>query len=333
MMSSNGLHRWKFYMKGLSAIAAGCSLMLPAHGAELYPSRPIRLIVPFAPGGGVDFVGRILGQTMGESLRTPIIVDNRGGAGGVIGSELGARATPDGYTLTMGNNSTHGVNQALNSKLPYDTIRDFSPVSLVAIGQNLLVVSNNVPAKSIKELIAIARLKPGAINFGSAGEGSQTHLSAELFKYVTKTDMVHIPYKGIGPALTALVAGREVSLMFASMTGSLPHVEAGRLRALGVTGNSRTQFAPNIPTVAEQGIKGFETGLFYVLLGPAGLPQPLVMRLHKEVSRAVQVTTVRDRFLSQGAEPVGGSPAECAAIIRNELAIWTKLATAIGLRK
>ena len=176
-MSMDSFGRRNVSRNTVCALVLGCGTVLPSYGAEPYPFRPIRLIVPFAPGGGVDFVARILGQAMAENLRTPIIIDNRGGAGGVIGTELGARANADGYTLTMGNNSTHGVNQALNSKLPYDTIRDFSPISLVAVGQNLLVVSNTFPAKSIKELIALAKAKPGVINFGSAGEASQTHLS------------------------------------------------------------------------------------------------------------------------------------------------------------
>lgn len=318
-----------------TSLAYACLLscvVTSSFGAESYPIRPIRLIVPFAPGGGVDFVARIVGQSFAESLGTPVIIDNRGGAGGAIGAELGARATADGYTLTMGNNSTHGVNQALNPKLAYDTIRDFSPISVVAIGQNILVATNSLPVKSIKELIALAKAKPGALNFGSAGEGSQTHLSGELFKYVTKTNLLHIPYKGIGPALTALVSGREANLMFASMTGSLPHVESGRLKALGITGEKRSEFAPNIPTLREQGIIGFETGLFYVLLGPAGMPKSLVGRLHQETAKAVQRSGVRKKLVSRGAEPVGGTPEECAAIIERELATWTKLANAIGLR-
>lgn len=224
------------------------------------------------------------------------------------------------------------INQALNPKLSYDSIRDFASISLVAAAQNVLLASNSLPAKSIKEFIALAKAKPGELNFGSAGEGSQTHLSGELFKFVTGISLVHIPYKGIGPALTALVSGREINVMFASTTGSLPHVESGRLKAFGITGKKRSQFVPNMPTLREQGIVGFETGLFYVLLGPAGMAKPLVARLHQEVAQTIQRPNVRERLFSQGAEPVGGTPEECAAIIKSELATWTKLGNAIGLR-
>jgi tripartite-type tricarboxylate transporter receptor subunit TctC len=250
----------------------------------------------------------------------------------VVASETAARAAPDGYTLVMANNSSHGVNQALNPKVPYDTVKDFTAISLLASAPHLLVTPNAFPPKTVKELIALAKAKPGQINFGSAGVGSQTHLSGELFKFMTGTNLVHIPYSGTGPGFTALLGG-EIQVMFASTPGSMPHVQAGRLKALGISGERRSQLLPNMPTLAEQGVSGFETGPWYALLGPAAMPKSIVVRLNEEAVKLARSANFKEKLLSQGAEPVGSTPEECARIIRNELAKWTKVVKEAGIRQ
>lgn len=299
--------------------------------AQSYPNRPIRLIVPFAPGGGVDFIGRAFAQRLAQYLEQPVIIDNRGGAGGIVGGELAARAAPDGYTLIMGNNSTHAVLPAVTAKMPYDSIKDFTPISLIAGTQNLLVANTALPARTVKEFIELARARPGQFNYGSAGEGSQTHLAGELFRHVMDIKMTHIPYKGAGPGYVALLGG-EIHVMFGTILGSLSQVQAGRLRALAITGEKRSQILPNVPTLLEQGVAGFEPGLWYALLGPAGMPRPVAARLHQEAVQVVQAPDFRKVLVAQGSEPVGGTPEECAATIKKELGIWTKLVREAGLR-
>lgn len=299
--------------------------------AQSYPNRPIRLIVPFAPGGGVDFIGRAFAQRLAQNLEQPVIIDNRGGAGGIVGGELAARAAPDGYTLIMGNNSTHAVLPAVTAKMPYDSIKDFTPISLIAGTQNLLVANTALPARTVKEFIELARARPGQFNYGSAGEGSQTHLAGELFRHVMDIKMTHIPYKGAGPGYVALLGG-EIHVMFGTILGSLSQVQAGRLRALAITGEKRSQILPNVPTLLEQGVAGFEPGLWYALLGPAGMPRPVAARLHQEAVQVVQAPDFRKVLVAQGSEPVGSTPEECAATIKKELGIWTKLVREAGLR-
>ncbi len=322
------MRRCRFALGGILWMYALASSEAAAQG---YPDRPLRLVVPFAPGGGVDFMGRLMARKLNESLGQSVVVDNRSGAGGVLGVELVAKAAPDGHTLTVTNNSSHGANQALNPKLPYDTIRDFTPVSTLATAPHVLLVGASVAASSLKELIALARAKPGALNFGSAGKGSQSHLSGELFKHVTGTQVVHIPYKGSGVVMTAALSG-EIQMLFASSPGALPHVKAQRLKALGISGTQRSRIMAELATLSEQGLTGFESSPWFALLGPRGLPKPIVTQLHQEIVRAVADADVQKSLYAAGAEPVGSTPEQCAATIAHELALWTRLVKEAGIR-
>lgn len=299
---------------------------------QSYPARAIRLIVPFAPGGGVDIVARLLGIRLSDNLGQPVVIDNRPGAGGIVGTELVARAAPDGYTIGQGNNSTHGVNQAFNPKLSYDSIKNFSPITIFVTSPALLITPNSVPVKSVKELIELAKAKPGQLNFGSYGIATITHLWGELFGYTTGAKIVHIPYTSAGTSpFTAALSG-EVHLLFASVGGSMGQLQSGRFRALGTTGAKRSQFFSDVPTLGEQGVNGFETGSWFVLFGPAGMPRPIVSRLYQEVARIVNAPEFKQKLLKDGLEPLGNSPEECAEIIRVDLAKWTKLVKDTGIK-
>lgn len=258
--------RWR--LKHFLLIIAAASVVSPAL-AETWPTRPIRFIVPFAPGGGGDVVGRIIGQRLGEQLGKPLIIDNRGGAGGTLGCELAAKAAPDGYTLLLGNVGPIAVGPALYPKLPYDPVRDFAPVTMIASFANILVANTGLPFKSVQELVAYAKSRPGKLNFGSAGTGTSTHLAGELFKSVAGIDVVHVPYKGGAAALTDVIAG-QVAYYFGTLPSSLPLAKAGKLRALGVTSLQRSPAAPDVPTIAESSYRGFETAAWYGLMFPAG---------------------------------------------------------------
>ena len=300
--------------------------------AQSYPTRPIRLIAPFAPGGGVDLIGRLLGAklSLGDSLGQPVIIDNRVGAGGALGTEIASRAAPDGHTLVLGNSSTHGVNQAY-SRLTYDSVKDFTPITLIAGAPLLLATGSSIPAKSIKEFIALAKAKPGQLNYGSSGSGSVTHLTMELFKWVTGINVVHIPYKGVGPVFTAVLSG-EVQCLIVAVTTSMAHVQAGRLRALGITGVKRSQLLPDVPTLTEQGVTGLETNYWYGLLGPVGIPRPIVARLNQEVVKIIHTADFKQKMMGEGAEAVGNTPEEFAEIIKSGLAQWTKLVKEAGIK-
>jgi tripartite-type tricarboxylate transporter receptor subunit TctC len=313
------------------AVMSCFALLASTAAAQSYPARPIRLIVPFAPGGGVDFVSRALAQKLSEGLGQSIVIDNRGGAGGIVGSELAARAAPDGYTLLMANNSTHGVLPAVTPRMPYDSLRDFTPVSLVASTQNLLVANVALPARTVRELVDLARGKPGGYIYGSAGEGSQTHLAGELLQNVTGIKMTHVPYKGAGPGYIALLGG-EIQVMFGTILGSLQQVQSGRIRALAITGEKRSPVLQAVPTFLEQGIAKFETGLWYALLGPARMPPSVSTRLQQEIAKAVQHPDLKKVLVSQGSDPVGGTQEECAAAIRKEIEIWAGLVKEAGIR-
>ncbi|HVO89531.1 MAG TPA: tripartite tricarboxylate transporter substrate binding protein [Casimicrobiaceae bacterium] len=293
-----------------------CALSADASAAD-YPTRPIRLIVPFAAGGGNDTVARLVGQALAARLGQPVVIDNRAGAGGVVGAEAAAKAAPDGYTLFLGGVGSHAINPNLHADLPYDPIRDFAPVSLLASAPLILVVHPSVPAHSVQELIAFARAQPGKLNYASNGNGSSSQLAAVMFASLAKIDMVHIPYKGLAPALTDLLSGRD-QLMFSSMVAILPHINAGKLRPLAVTSSKRVALFPDVPTVAEAGLAGYETSSWYGILAPAGTPPEVVSRLHDEIVQVLAQDDVRTALAREGAEPVGDTPEQFGAFIRAE---------------
>lgn len=304
-------------------LAVLCAAAAAVQAADTYPSRPIRMIVAYPPGGGTDQVGRLMADQLTQTLGQNVVIDNRGGATGNIGTELAARAVPDGYTLLMGNVAPNAVNVSLFKKLGFDPVRDFSPVSLVAITPNILVAHPSQPVKTIKELLALAKAKPGALNFPSAGVGSSSHLAGELLKSLAKIDMVHVPFKGGGPALVAMISG-EVQIMFATMPAAMPHVKSGKARAIAVTTAKRSQAMPELPTIAEAGVTGYEASTWYGLLAPAKTPKPVVDRLHAETVK-ILAGPARQRLEVQGFEPVGGTPAEFSAYIKSEIVKWAKV--------
>jgi tripartite-type tricarboxylate transporter receptor subunit TctC len=297
--------------------------------AQTYPDKPIRLVVPFPAGGTTDILARAVGQKLGEHLGQQVVVDNKPGAGGNIGSDIVAKSAPDGYTLVMGTVGTHAINASLYKKMPYDHIKDFVPVSLVALVPNILVVHPSVPANSVKELIAYAKANPGKLNFASSGNGTSIHLSGELFKTTAGVEMTHVPYKGSAPAVTDLLGG-QVQLMFDNMPSALPHVKAGKLKALGVTTAKRFPAAPDIPTIAEAGVPGYEASSWFGVLAPAGTPKEIVNKLSSEIAKILQTPEIKERLLSQGAEPVGNTPDQFAAFIKAETAKWAKVVKESG---
>ena len=298
------------------------------NAAESYPSRPVRLIVPFPPGGGNDIVGRLVAAKLGEGLGQQVVVDNRGGAGGTIGSDITAKAPPDGYTLLV-NNISLAVNHTLFTRLPYDTLKDLAPVSLIGRQANILVVHASLPAKSVKELVDLARAKPGEVSYGSGGVGTASHLATEMLKLMTRTDMVHVPYKGLGPALTDLTGGR-IQLIISTMASALPQIKSGKLRPLAVTTAQRTPFYPEVPTLNEAGVKGYEFSTWYGLLAPARTPGRIVDRLNAETHKALASTALREQFGAQGLEPVASTPQEFGRYLRSEVDKWAKVVKASG---
>jgi tripartite-type tricarboxylate transporter receptor subunit TctC len=299
--------------------------------AASYPDKPIRLIVPFAAGGGVDVVARLVSQLYAEALGQPMVTDNRSGSGGVIAADIAAHAVPDGYTLFLGGSASHGITPHLYRKLPYDAARDFTPVSLIGEAPYFLIVHPTVAAASVRELIALAQAKPGQLNYGSAGNGSTLHLTAELFRSMAKIDIAHVPYKGGAPALTDLLAG-QLQFMFAPAALALPQTRAGRLRALGVSSEKRAPFAPEIPAIAEAGVPGYVATGWYGLLGPRGLPQPVTDRLSRILSHIYADKEFNERCTTVGVVPLRGGPAEFARFIQSELAKWGKVVRDSGAR-
>jgi tripartite-type tricarboxylate transporter receptor subunit TctC len=294
-----------------------------------YPNKPIRLVVPFSAAGTTDFLARAIAQKLSTNLGTSVVVDNRPGAGGNIGSDMVAKADPDGYTLLLGTVGTHAINASLYKKMPYDTVKDFAPVTLVASVPNIVVVNPSVPVKSIKDLLALAKSKPGNLTFASSGNGSSIHLSGELFKSMAGVDMLHVPYKGSGPAVTDLVGG-QVNLMFDNMPSSLPHVKTGRLRAIAVTGSKRSPAVPDLPTIAESGVPGYDSVAWFGVLAPAGTPPAIVNKLNAEIIKVLKSPDVAKRLSSQGAEPAYNTPDEFSAYIKTEMVKWAQVVKASG---
>jgi tripartite-type tricarboxylate transporter receptor subunit TctC len=295
-----------------------------------YPARPIRIVVPQSPGASTDTTARLIAQRLTTALGQTVLVDNRPGAGSVIGTEVVAKATPDGHTLLVVASSIT-LNPILHKNLSWDPIRDFAPITQLSSFPNILVVHPAVPVKTVKDVIALAKAKPGALNYGSAGTATGTHLSAELFKHMTGTDMVHVPYKGGGAAMPALMGG-QVQLMFATTVSALPHVRAGKLRAIAVTSPKRSPSAPDVPTIAESGVPGYDHTPWNGFLAPAKTPRAIVARLNEETARILHTPDTKAIFMNEGAEPVGNKPEEFGAIIKSEIAKWGKVIQAAGIK-
>jgi tripartite-type tricarboxylate transporter receptor subunit TctC len=307
-----------------AALTAGGAL------AQQYPSKPIRLIVPFTPGGSTDIVARIAGQKLGEALGAQVLIDNRPGAGGNIGVELAAKSAPDGYTLVMGHIGTFAVNPALYARLPYDPIRDFAPISLVAMVPNMLVVHPSLPVKSVKELIALSRSRPEQLNYGSSGAGGTPYLAVEYFKLMAKVDIVHIPYKGAAPMIIDLIGG-QLSLTITGIPPLLPHVKAGKLKALAVATSKRLPLLPELPTIAEAALPGYEATSWYGVLAPAATPKEIITRLNTEIVKAIARPDVAERLSGEGAEPATSTPERFGAFIKSEIVRWGRVIKAAGV--
>jgi len=315
----------------VTACAAVCAVVATAHAADVYPSKPVRIVVPFPPGGPADVLARTVADKLQASLGQPVVVDNRPGAGGNIGMELVAKAAPDGHTLVLAPAGNLTVNPSLYRNVPYDVARDFAPVTVIAAVPNVLVVNAQVPAKDVGELIAYAKANPGKLNFASPGPGSGAHLAGELLKSSAGIEMVHVPFNGVAPAVTAVVAG-NVQVMFAGTSSAMPQVAAGKLRALGVASPKRIASAPALPTLDESGLPGFDVTSWYSIVAPAGTPSAVIDRLQKDIAKALEAPEVRARLAGLGAEPVANTPSDFAQMIKLESAKWGKIVKDANIR-
>lgn len=307
----------------ISCLALTAAFSGAAHANDAWPTKTVRWIVPFPPAGAMDVIARTLGDKLSQSLKQPVIIENRPGAGGTIGSAAVAKADPDGHTIMIVSIG-HALNPNLYPRLPYDAAKDFEPVSLVAVVPNVLVVNSTVKANSVSELIAQAAANPGKLTYASAGNGTSIHMAGEMFNSIANVDIMHVPYKGSGPAVTDLIGG-QVNMMFDSITSAKPHIESGRLRPLAVTTAKRSAALPNVPTAEEAGLKGYEVSPWFAVFAPANTPKPVVDRLHKEIVKAMQQPDVKARFATIGAEPIGSSPEELRSYLRTESERWAKL--------
>ena len=305
-----------------AAVAVALAPQLPAHAQQAYPSKVIRIIVPTAPGGGNDAMARIVASKLQERWKSPVIVENKAGANGAIASEYVARAAPDGYTILFGYIATHGINPGL-SKVSYDPVKDFAPVAEIAEAQGVLVVNPKIEAKSVKELIALAKAKPGTMSYASAGNGTAPHIAGELLKQQAGIDILHVPYKGSGPAMTDTLAG-TTQIMFPSLVAAGPHLKSGKLRALAVTGSKRSPLYPQLPTIAESGVAGFEITQWYGFFAPAKTPRDVVDKLNKEIVAIMKDPDTAKKFADQGADIVTGTPEDLGKLVQSELAKWSK---------
>jgi len=298
-------------------------LLATAHLAlaqDTWPSRPLRLILPFPPGGGTDILGRLIAERLSASLGQPVVVENRGGAGGNVGAEAAAHSAPDGYTIVLVAPSL-AISKTLYSKLNYDPVKDFAPISLVATVPNVMITNPAVEAKNLQEFIELARSRPGAMNYGSGGAGTSNHLAGELFNIVTGTKLVHVPYKGVNLAMQGVLAG-EIQLVFIGIPAALPHIKAGKLRALALVAPQRSPALPEVPTVAEAGLKDFEVTTWYGILAPAGTPRPIVSRLNAELVKIMHTPDVKERLAGMATDPLTSTPEEFAAYLKQEIAKW-----------
>jgi tripartite-type tricarboxylate transporter receptor subunit TctC len=317
-----------FFILHSSAFILGCALAVCV-SAQQFPTRPIRIVIPFGAGGPSDLLARTVGQKLTEAWSQQVLIDNRAGANGIVGSEIVAKSPPDGYTLMMGTNGTHGINASLFPKLPYDTIKDFAPITRLGQAPYVLVAHPSLPVRSVKELIALSKAKPGAITFAAGGSPSQ--LGAELFKKTARVNLIVVPYKGNAPAVTAVMSG-EVSLVFGNIAQSAPQVKAGRLRALGVASLKRSLVLPEVPTISESGLPGFEAGAWYGLLAPGATPRTIVERINGEVVRILRLPDVQQRLHAEAFELPADTPEQFAAVIRAELTKWAQIVKEAGVK-
>ncbi len=313
------------------AVACTIGVSSPATAAETYPAKPVKLIVPFPPGGSLDFAGRLIAQKLSEAWGTSVVVENKPGAGGNIGADLVAKSPPDGYTILLGALSTHAVNPSLYAKMPYDAVKDFAPITLIAVTPNVLVVNASSPVQNVKEFISYTRANPGKLSFGSGSNGSAGHLAGELYKVETGTDSVHIPYKGGAPATQALLAG-DTQFMFDNLANAMAQVKGGKLRALAVTTAKRSSLAPELPTMAEAGLPGFDISTWYGLFAPAGTPPAIVAKWNADVTKILTTPDVRARFVADGAEPAPNTPEQFAQFIASELTKYARIVKASGAK-
>ncbi len=314
-----------------AAGAAAAVAALPDALAQAYPGKPIRLIIPFPPGGATDIFGRVLAQKLGELIGQAVVIENRPGAGGVIGSEMASKAAPDGYTILLATTSTHSIGPALNPKMPYDARRDFVPVIHLADATNILIASPTLPVNNLKELIAYAKANPGKLNFGSSGNGTIVHLTGEQFKAATGTFIVHIPYKGTALTIPDLIAG-QIAFVFDNIASALPHVRSGKVKSLGISQLKRSPLVPDIPTMDEAGMKGFESNTYFGVFAPAGTPAPIVQRLNAEINKALQAADFRERLGALGAEPVGGPPEALARAVARDFDKYAAVIKRAGIK-
>ena len=324
--------KWGLRLAHWTGALLACALLLAAGpaAAQAYPTKPIRWIVPFPTSGATDILTRTIAQKLSEALGQPVIIDNKPGAGGALGSDLAAKAAPDGYTLLMATTSTHSIGPALQ-KLPYDAQRDFAAISIVADATNVLIVSPKLGINSVRELIALAKSKPGQLNYSSSGAGSIVHLSGERFKSMTGTDIVHIPYKGTALAIPDIING-QISMMFDSIVSVMPHIRSGKVKALAISSQKRSSLLPELPTMAEAGVPGYTSDTYFGVFAPAGTPHDIIVRLNTELVKIVHENDTKERLLKLGAEPVGSTPEQLAAAVKSENAKWAKVIRDAGVK-
>jgi tripartite-type tricarboxylate transporter receptor subunit TctC len=320
------------YLGHFTSLALGLALMFAAPAHAAYPERPVTMVVPFAAGGTTDILARIVGEELGKRLGQQVVIDNRPGAGGNTGTAVVAKAAPDGYTLVMGTIGTHAINSSIYKRMPYDPVRDFAPVTIVATVPNVLVAHPSAPFRTVTELIAYAKANPGKLNFASSGAGSSIHLSGEMFKAMTETEIEHITYKGSGPAVIDMISGQvPLMIMFDNLPSSLSQIKAGKLMALGVTSAARTPILPDVPTIAEAALPEYEATPWFGVLAPAGTPKEIIDRLNGEIVAILGMPAVKERLLEQGAEPVGDTPEHFAEVIKADLTKWAALIDKVGI--
>jgi len=313
----------------LSSVLASAGLA-QAQSTQPYPNRPLRFVIPFTPGGSNDIFGRIVGQRLSEAMGQPVLIDNRPGAGGLLGAGIVAKAPPDGYNLMI-HSTSFTTNVAIQSKVPFDPFRDIAPVTRLGMGALMITVSAESPAKTMQELIALARAKPGALNYGSSGSGGINHLATEVLNRMAKVQTVHVPYKGIGPALADLMGG-QIQFLLSGIPNVMPQVKSGRVRALAVSTPARSPFVPDVPTIAESGVPGYAAVLWWGLFAPGGTPRPIIDRLNAETVKVLQTAEMRDRLAAEGAEPAGTTPEAFARIVREEILFWRSVARDAAIR-